>query len=149
MAALQFDTEDGVSGIYDRLIDAKVQVFHGDAEGAGEARMIPVMQFTVRIPFEPGNLMAKWALAPAGKGRFAKVTLNLADRTVGETHKWELKKAFVYRMEEVEYPADSHNATSQENLMIVVIRGFLANGMDYDGKNVIVMTSNRGGSTAS
>ena len=147
MAALEFATEDGISGIYDRLIDARVQIFHGEAETFGELRLIPMMQFTVRMPFEPGNLMAKWTVAPIGKRRFAKVTLTLTDRTLAETHKWELKKAFVYRMEEVEYPADSHNATSQENAMLVVIRGVLSDGLDYDGKNVLSMESTRGGTT--
>ena len=62
--------------------------------------------------------------------------------------KWILKKAFVYRFEEIEFPATEHNATSQENVMEVTIRGILANGEDYDGKNVLTMASNKGGSTA-
>lgn len=149
MASLDFATEDGVNGVYDRLIDAKVQIFHGDMEVVGEVRILPIMQFVVRIPFETGNLMARWAMAPPGKGRFAKVKLSLTERAVAETHTWELQKAFVYRMEEVEFPSDSHNATSQENIMVVVIRGVLVNGEDYNGKNVLTMTSSRGGSTAS
>ena len=141
MASLEFATEAGISGSYDRLIDAKVRILHGDAEVVGEVRLLPIMQFVVRVPFETGNLMARWAMAPAGKGRFAKVKLSLTERAVAETHTWELQKAYIYRLEEIEFPADAHNATSQENVMLVVIRGLVSNGEDYDEKNALTMTS--------
>ena len=141
MASLEFTIEAGVTGKYDRLIDAKMQLLHGSADAAGEARLVPLMQFSLRIPFEVGCNMAKWALAPMDKGRFAKVTLRMTNRDTGETHTWGLQKAYVHRFEEIALPADAQNATSQENMMLVVIRGLVANGEDYNGENVLTMTS--------
>ena len=93
MATMEFKTEDGNTQIFDRVIEARVQIFHGAEEAIGEVRMVPSMQFVVRIPFDAFINMAKWALAPAGKPRFANVTLDLSDRSREITHKMDFEES--------------------------------------------------------
>jgi len=124
------------------LADAEVEVFHGDEEANADMGVVQTIQFIVTLAFNDATDLADWALAPAGKTRFASVDMTLFDRARSSRRDWHMNRAYVYHYQETEFVslADQQSLalskTAQESEFRLVIRGILENGKNYDGKNI-------------
>lgn len=138
MAKLEITYSGGGSPItYLDILDAAVEIFHGDPEEPCEMKLVPCAQFTIKLSLNDKPELSTWATA-FGEKRFAKVGLTLQGRE-NYTRVWTLPKAYVHRYHEIQYPSAGHDATSQENCFDLIVRGVLPYDVSYDGKNLAEM----------
>lgn len=120
---------------FNRVLDAKVQITHGDAR---EATQIPTMQFVISLPLDHEIFIAEWALQPHGPTRWKTVELQTYDRSRKVNHTWTLHKAYVHSYRELEFPEGSRGTTDQGNFIEFIVRGVIPHtNLDYDGKNIL------------
>lgn len=121
---------------YADLYDAHIEVTHGDAL---DALRQPLHQYRVRLALDHRDQIAKWALAPKTKDRWATVELSTEDRQGNPAHTHTLHHAYVHDFVESDFPPDSGSGTDQGNYIEVLIRGVLPDqemGVAYTGINV-------------
>jgi len=118
-----------------RIMDAQVEVHHGNAK---EALQIPIQQFRIKLPLDHDTMLAEWALAPQGPGRWKTAELETLDRSRKVNHTWTLHKAYVHEYNEFEFTEASGTANEQGNHVELIIRGTLMHtNVDYDGQNIL------------
>lgn len=139
MAQLEITYSGGGSPVtYLDILDAAVEIFHGDPDSPGEMKLVPAVQFVLKLSLNDKPELSTWALA-FGEKRFAQAKLSLYNREQNFSRVWTIPKAYIHRYHEIEYPAAAHNVTSQENCFELVVRGVLPYDKPYDGKILVEM----------
>jgi hypothetical protein len=123
-----------------RVHSARVEILNEDSRG--RLRGTPLLQFTLTLPLEHEDMIAKWALAPPGADRYKTVELALQDRSAGTKLRWAMKNCYVHRYEEVEFPCGVGSDTDQGNYVQLVLRGQHLGKTDY--KKALILEVTRG-----
>jgi len=103
----------------------------------GGGTVEPTVNCTFSMPATEDISLVEWMLAKQSPDRYKKVVIETYDRDGVLNKEWTLHKCFITSHSETE-DAMGHTSTIQ-----VSLKGVLASGTTYDGKNILTVKAGK------